>query len=276
MTQSTPDLGALFGAALDALRNNRQQINDLDGYNGNHGDNMVHNVDVITQALQARAGQPPAQALEDAAQRLRTQGHGGTSQYYAQGLSQAAEKFRGQSALSNTDVMGLLQSLLGSIPTQGGAQSAPTPPSGDMLASLLGGLAGAAAPTAPAQPAPQGGSVLEALLGTVAGGAPPAQTAAQPAGGDLLGGLLGALGGQSQVGGSQAGGIQDGLGLDDVMNAAARFVQAKQSGGDNLTAVTQAAMGALMGSQPLQTSSPRAAAGGLIAQTVLGALLGRK
>jgi hypothetical protein len=257
----TQDLSQLFGAALEALRNNKQQINQLDGYNGNHGDNMVHNVDVIRQALQSRAGEPPAQALQTAAQRLQSQGHGGTSQYYAQGLARAADQFQGQQALSQNDVMQLLQSLLGSIPTQGGAQPTPTPPSPDALGSLLGSLGGQGAPA-------QGGqdSVLEALLGTVG------QGAGQPGGGDALGGLLGGLMGQGQ--GGQGPG--EGLGLDDLMNAAAHFVRAKQAGSDNMTAVTQAAMGALMGSQPLQSNSPRAAAGGLIAQSVLGALLRRR
>jgi hypothetical protein len=60
------------------------------------------------------------------------------------------------------------------------------------------------------------------------------------------------------------------------MNAAAHFIQAKQAGSDNVTAATKAAMGALLGSQPLQANSPRAAAGGLLAQSVLGALLGRR
>jgi hypothetical protein len=256
----------MFGAALGALRDHRQQINSLDGFNGNHGDNMVHNLDVITQALQSQTGQPPAEALQAAARRLQNQGQGGTSQYYAQGLAKAAGQFQGQAALSNTDVMSLLQSLLGSIPTQGGAQAAPEAPTADMLSSLLGNLAGSGAASAPAQTG--SGSVLEALLGTVGGAA----QSSPPAGGDALGSLLGALGGQGQPAAGQA----DGLGLDDLMTAAARFMQAKQAGSDNVTAVTQAAMGALLGSQPLQTNSPRAAAGGLIAQSVLGALLGRK
>jgi hypothetical protein len=109
-------------------------------------------------------------------------------------------------------------------------------------------------------------SVLETVLRTAG------QGGAQPGGGDVLGGLLGGLMGQSQGGQGQS----EGLGLDDVMNAAAHFIRAKQAGSDNVTAVTQAAMGALMGSQPLQSNSPRAAAGGLLAQSVLGALLRRK
>src|SRR4051812_22039401 len=97
MAHSTADLASSFGAALGALRDNRTQVNQLDGFNGNHGDNMVHNVGVIQKALTSNAAQPPSMALEAAAKSLQTQGHGGTSQYYAQGLSQAASQLRGQS-----------------------------------------------------------------------------------------------------------------------------------------------------------------------------------
>jgi len=246
---TTADLASSFGAALGALRDNRQQVNQMDGVNGNHGDNMVHNVGVIQKALQTNAAQPPAAALAAAAQSLQTQGRGGTSQYYAQGLSQAASQFQGQSALSGNDVMTLVQTVLGSVPAQGSSQ------------------------TAASTPGPSGaGNVLESLLNMAGGATQPNPSPAQPAGGDLLGGLLGALGGQNQPGAPQG----EGQVLNDLVNAGERFIQAKQAGSDNMTAITQAAMGALMGSQPLQSNSPQAAAGGLIAQSVLGALLGHK
>jgi hypothetical protein len=210
---------------------------------------MVHNVGVIHKALQTNASQPPAAALAAAAQSLQTQGRGGTSQYYAQGLSQAASQLTGQSALNNNDVLTLVQSVLGSIPAQGNSQATTNMP----------GQSGA-------------GSVLETLMGMAGGATQGSQTVAPPATGDLLGGLLGALGGQNQPGATQT----DGQVLNDLVNAGERFLQAKQAGSDNMTAITQAAMGALMGSQPLQSSSPQAAAGGLIAQSVLGALLGRR
>jgi hypothetical protein len=226
MAHSTADLASSFGAALGALRDNRTQVNQLDGFNGNHGDNMVHNVGVIQKALQSNAAQPPSAALQAAAKRLQTQGRGGTSQYYARGLSQAASQLSGQSALNNNDVMTLVQSVLGAVPAQSNGQ---------------------AANAAPAQSGAD--SVLGALLGMAGGGGQPGQSGAQPT---------------------------NSLGLDDVIRAGESFVQAKQAGSDNMTAITQAAMSGLMGSQPLQSGSPQAAAGGLLAQSVLGALLGRK
>ena len=224
MNQSTLDLSELFGAALQAVTAHRQEINDLDGYNGNHGDNMVENVRMIVDALKEKSSQPPAQALKYAGQRLQSNGRGGTSQYYARGLGEAAEQLQGRSALESNDVVTIVQSLLGAIPSQGIQQ----------------------------QPQP-GGSVLEQVLGLA--GAQPA-----PAG--------------------QAA-LDDGLGLDDVLNvllpAGLAFLQAKQSGADTAEAAGQALIGTLMGrgrANPLQAGTPRAAAGGLIAQSILQALTG--
>ena len=219
MSQPTFDLSDLFGAALQDMTANRQEINALDGYNGNHGDNMIENLRMITESLQEKSSQTPSEALGYASQRLQSQGRGGTSQYYATGLSQAAEQLQGRSSLDGNDVMSLLQSLLGAIPSEGH------------------------------QPQPQpGGSVFEQVLG-MASGQPP-----------------------------QAGPQDSGLGLDDVLNtllpAGLAFLQAKQSGADTASAAGQALMSALMGGQvnPLQAGTPRAAAGGLVAQSMLQAL----
>ena len=223
MSQPTLDLSKLFDVALQSMTAHRQEINDLDGYNGNHGDNMVENLRLITESLQEKSSQTPAEAMGYASQRLQSQGRGGTSQYYAKGLGQAAEQLQGRSSLDGNDVMSLLQVLLGAIPSQGH------------------------------QPQPQaGGSVLEQVLG-MASGQPP-----------------------------QAGPQESGLDLDDVLNvllpAGLAFLQAKQSGADTHSAARQALMSALMGGQmnPLQAGTPRAAAGGLIAQSILQALATRR
>jgi hypothetical protein len=223
MSQPTFDLSDLFGAALQDVTANRQEINALDGYNGNHGDNMVENLRLITESLQEKSSQTPAEALGYASQRLQSQGRGGTSQYYATGLSQAAEQLQGRSSLDGNDVTSLLQSLLGAIPSEGH------------------------------QPHPQaGGSVLEQVLG-MASGQPP-----------------------------QVGPQDSGLDMDDVLNvllpASLAFLQAKQSGAGTASAASLALTSALMGGQmnPLQAGTPRAAAGGLVAQSILQALATRR
>jgi hypothetical protein len=125
MSESAVDLSSLFSAALKAMKTNRQQINQLDGYNGNHGDNMTENMRIITEALQAKRSQPPSEALEYARQMLATQGKGGTSKYYAQGLSEAAGQFQGRSQLNADDIIPLLTSILGAVPSGSGDPQQP-------------------------------------------------------------------------------------------------------------------------------------------------------
>jgi hypothetical protein len=220
MTDSQVDLADLFAAAQRTIAAHQQEINDLDGYNGNHGDNMGQNMQLIVEALQQRRDQPPAAALEYAGQQLQSQGRGGTSQYYARGLTQAAAQFQGRSSLSQGDALSLVQSLLGAIPSQGHPQQ------------------------------PQaGGSVLDQVLG---------MSQPQPAPQEQQGGALGGL-------------------LRSLVPVALAFFQAQQSGTDATPSAGQALMGALTGSQqvnPLQSGTPRAAAGGLIAQSLLKALMG--
>ena len=73
----------------------------------------------------------------------------------------------------------------------------------------------------------------------------------------------------------------DGLDVGDVLEtllpAGLAFLQAKQSGADTKTAATQAVVSTLMGGRanPLQAGTPRAAAGGIVAQGLLRALSGR-
>jgi hypothetical protein len=95
---------------------------------------------------------------------------------------------------------------------------------------------------------PQGANVLQDLLGMAMGGTAPAD---QPAdAGDLI---------------------------EKMLPAGMAFLQAKQAGADNVTAGSRALMSALMAGtiNPQQAASPRSAAGGLLAQGILQAVLGR-
>jgi len=94
--------------------------------------------------------------------------------------------------------------------------------------------------------------------------------------------ILGSVGGQPPQAGP-AGPQDDGLDLGDVLNAllpaGLAFLQARQSGADTAKAAGQALIGALMGRghmNPLQAGTSRTAAGGLIAQSILQALTGRR
>jgi len=135
MNGSAFDLADLFNAALQAVAAHRQELNILDGVNGNHGDNMVDNVHLIVEVLQAQRSRPPAEALRYASQRLQSDGRGGTSQYYAGGLGQAAEQLQGHATLDANDVMLLAQSLLSAIPSQG--YQPPSQAGGSVLEQFL-------------------------------------------------------------------------------------------------------------------------------------------
>lgn len=287
------DLGSLFSAALQNVSANRQQINALDGANGNHGDNMVHNLQVITQALQSPSAHTPSEKLNHAASQLQSNSRGSTGQYYAQGLHEAATRFQGKQALNQNDLGSLLQSVMGNVPVKPSGQVQPRPQpqlGGDPMSALLGGLMGGGTPQQPQSPQ-AGGDPMSALLGGLMGGSAPQQPQA-PAGGDpmaaLLGGLMGGGTPQPQSGANVLNTLMgmsqqpqprpgnEGLDLGDLLTAGMAFMQAKQQGADNLQAGMQAVMTALAGGQinPLQSGSPQAAAGGLIAQSLLQAALG--
>lgn len=139
------DLVKLFGSVASTLATNKDQLNQADTYNHDHGDNMVEIFEVITQAMQQKKGANPADQLAYASQILR-QRQSGSAQVYAQGLSQASKEFKGQ-PVTTDNAMTLIQSLLGAT------QAAPAQSQGgmgaDLLGSLLGGMTGTqAAPQA--------------------------------------------------------------------------------------------------------------------------------
>jgi len=223
MGKQALDLTQLFRLAQQAMVDNRQEINDLDGYNGNHGDNMVENLKMITDALQSRQDRSPAEALQYASEKLAEQGRGGTSKYYTQGLRQAADSVKGHSSLDEGDIVTVVETLLGSIPTQG---------------------------------YPQKQEASESVLDTVMNLAMAKQPQAQP----------------------EDNGLDMGDLLERLIPAGLAFLQARQSGADSSKAAQQALLRALMGGtvQPRQAKTSRGAAGSLIAQTMLQALMGRK
>jgi len=151
------DLAQLFQTVTGNLSDNRQQLNDADDNNHDHGDNMVDTFEVITQAMRERKGADPADQLEYAARMLR-QRKSGSSQMYASGLEQASQEFQGQQ-VTPANAMTLIQALLG-----GGQAPQPQQQSGgmgDVLGSLLGGGQ---------QQSQQQGGGIGGVLGSLLGG----------------------------------------------------------------------------------------------------------
>ncbi len=203
---SAVNLASLFDQALKAVTAEREEINALDGYNGNHGDNMVSNMRLVANTIHANETEPPSIALRRAGQRLGEAGQGGTSQYYSQGLLEAAQKLEGRAQLERADGVTLLETLLGAVPAQDNPD--PQQPTRSVL-DLVMGLAGAQQPQAQPQPQPQqqasAAGMLDMLLGLTGAQQPQAQPQPQPqqqapAAGmlDMLLGLAGAQQPQAQ------------------------------------------------------------------------------
>jgi hypothetical protein len=153
------DLAALFGAATQALTANQSALNQADTENQNHGDNMVQAFNMISQVMAGQKGSSPSDQLRSASQYLAQNGTSGSAHVYSQGLGQASEAFRGQSAVTPDNAMLLIQALLGG----GGQAQPPSTQGGDLLGTLLGGGQQAQPPAA------QGGDLLGALLGGAQG-----------------------------------------------------------------------------------------------------------
>ncbi len=130
------DLAGLFQAVASAIADNRQNLNQADIFNHDHGDNMVQVFELISKAMQQRKNADPASQLAHASQ-LLSQQKSGSAQVYAQGLSQAANEFKGQTQISPEETLKLIQSLMGGgqAPT-----NAPSSATGDLLNTMLGGL----------------------------------------------------------------------------------------------------------------------------------------
>lgn len=257
MAKSSVDLAGLFGSVTQALAQNQQNLNQADQYNSNHGDNMVRTFETITGALQQKKGSSASTALAYAAKQLSKNTASGSGKLYAEHLDQAAAKFKGKQ-VDQRGALDLLQTLIGAQGAQGGQSSAAQGGSGDLLGALLGGMGGGQT-QAPAQggaddmlgallggmsggqsQAPAQGGMDDLLGALMGGGQAQSQPASQGGAGDLLGALLG--GSQSQT--TSQGGGQSGLDLGDLLNAAMAFMQAKQSGGNTMTALVQAFMAA--------------------------------
>ncbi|MFZ0532712.1 MAG: DAK2 domain-containing protein [Anaerolineales bacterium] len=259
MPQNRVDLVNIFQTVTQTLAQNQQALDQVDEYNHDHGANMVQTFQTITNSLQQKQGKSDSSALAYAAKKLAKNTTSGSGQLYAQGLTEAAAKFKGKQ-VDSKGALDLLQTLIG-----GGQTSQQTPQSagGDILGALLGQMTGEAQsqPSGAAQP---GGDMLTTLLGGLAGGTQTQQPQTAQPSGDMLSNLLGGLsGGQSSS--SSSGG---GLDLGDLVNAGMSYMQAKQQGGSTAQALIQAFMAASgMGNSPRRTQST-----GLVVNSFLQAL----
>lgn len=227
MPQSEVDLASLFNSVTKALKGEQASLNEADSYNHDHGDNMVQNFKVITKAIKQKADASPSEQLAHASDALRKASSTGSANLYSQGLAQAADQLRGQPAITSQNAMGLVNALIGgqapALPAKGGASDV----IGGLLSSLMGGGESTGATAQPSgNPA---GDTLSGLLGSLLGGGS-SQSGSDGQGGGLdLGSLLSAgaslLGGQ---GGSGLGGLVGALVGNSQMNTSAHHTQSGQ------------------------------------------------
>jgi len=130
----------LFGSIADQLRQDRSRINDLDrvGGNGNHGDNMVANFEMLAKELRNEPNEDAGVQLRHAAELMQQRGRGASAQIYAEGLRQASQQVAGKQGIGLEDLVPLLQGLLGGVQSRTDAQ----PGQGTMMDALIPGIMG--------------------------------------------------------------------------------------------------------------------------------------
>jgi hypothetical protein len=132
------DLSSLFGLVTERLSEKKENLNEADSYNHNHGDNMVQIFSLIQNAVTDKKDEPVAQQLKFASQQVDEKVESGSAKLYAEGLASAAEKFT-DSQLDPSNIGDLVKSLLGADKPE--KQEKPKQNSG-FLGSILGGLLG--------------------------------------------------------------------------------------------------------------------------------------
>jgi hypothetical protein len=259
------DLTQLFGAVASTLMENKDSLNQSDAYNHDHGDNMVEIFQAITTAVQQKKNATPAEQLAYASKIVQSKSKSGSAKLYAEGLQNAATKFKSKKTITPNNGIALIQALMGTQSKvtpqalQSQAQSVSSENTGtNLLGSLLGGLTASSQKQAASE---AGSDLLGSLLGGLSGSAETQSN--QDTGTEMLGSLLGGLTGTTS-GKTQSGKID----INQVLKAGMTYMAAKQSGSTGMEAILQAIMaGSKVGNQGY-----RAQSGTLVASSLLQAL----
>jgi len=144
--EQASSLAVVFAAVQAALEEHRQQLNQEDVINGNHGDHMVEIFLLASQAAKSDSENDLGGAMIAAAKALENCPNNGSAEVYAHGLRQMGEQMRrGEVTLS--ELAAMLEKAL--EPDEGGNATKNSAPhegqdrnSGAALKALLAGLAG--------------------------------------------------------------------------------------------------------------------------------------
>lgn len=129
------DLAKLFAAVAETLEENQDSLNQADEYNHDHGDHMVDIFQLITGAVKEAPKGDVSQGLSTASN-LLTKKESGSAAVYAKGLAQAAEYFQDRGLEDVTQLLPLLQTMLG------GGEAPVSKDPGGLLDSLVGSIGG--------------------------------------------------------------------------------------------------------------------------------------
>ncbi len=132
---SNVDLVKLFSSVAETMVENQSSLNKADEYNQDHGDHMVDIFKMITGAVQEAPKNDLAKGLAKASKVL-TEKPSGSADMYSKGLAQAAEYFQEGQSLDATQLLPLLQTMLG------GGEASVSKGAGGLLNSLVGSLGG--------------------------------------------------------------------------------------------------------------------------------------
>jgi hypothetical protein len=139
MSSTALDLSRLFQAVTDTLASRREELNQADPVNQNHGDHMIEIFQLATRAAAERKDADLAEAMEHAGGLLRQHPQNGSAQVYARGLSQLALQFR-QREIGLNDLLPYVRHTLYKQSGEVSDSTAGEVKSGEILKALLNAL----------------------------------------------------------------------------------------------------------------------------------------
>lgn len=131
------DLQRIFNTVTQQLAEKKDTLNEADSFNHDHGDHMVKIFDLVQNAVAQKSDKPIEEQLSYARKVVQENGDSGSAALYAQGLSNAAERFSGKELNENT-VSLLLQSLFSAEKLN----EKPQTENNNLLGSLFSSLSG--------------------------------------------------------------------------------------------------------------------------------------
>lgn len=110
------NLSPLFQSVTERLTENKEQLNQADTHNHDHGDHMVEIFQLIQTAVSQKSDAPVNEQLAHASEVVAKESNNGSAKLYSQGLSNAAEQYKDTDL--NQDTFGnFIRSFLGAEET---------------------------------------------------------------------------------------------------------------------------------------------------------------